>query len=249
MVKHSRINMTARLYEISDGTIPDQISDNEYKTQFRDRILPEWRELKDERGHQDPHDIVDGTMPCICGHKLSAQYFKIFNTINGNMAIVGSGCVKYVRDKNLQSLTPSQVKKIVKQKLEGALNYKGYKSYFDDMNEYTKNIVKIVSEEWSLVKTATYLKVYRENPNITAMLIDQMHAKAIKVVDDARKENSLNYDQKETLREKERLLSKKITELQNKIHKLECSIDQIEYENKQLTKLNVLNEHFFENTY
>ena len=56
MVKHSRINMTARLYEISDGTIPDQISDNEYKTQFRERILPEWRELKDERGRHLLHE-------------------------------------------------------------------------------------------------------------------------------------------------------------------------------------------------
>lgn len=249
MVKHSRINMTARLYEISDGTIPDEISDNEYKTQFRERILPEWRELKNERGHQDPHDIVDGTMPCICGHKLSAQYFKIFNTHNGNMAIIGSGCVKYIRKHDLQSLTPKEVKKIVKKKLEGALNYTGYKSYFDDMNEYTKNIVKIVSEEWSLVKTATYLKVYRENPNITAMLIDQMHTKAVDQIKGAKEADSLNYNQKQSLLQESDRLKKKNTELQNKIHKLESSIDQIEYENKQLTKLNVLNEHFFENTY
>tara|TARA_R110002020_G_scaffold303249_1_gene518605 strand:- start:1438 stop:2163 length:726 start_codon:yes stop_codon:yes gene_type:complete len=241
--------MTARLYEISDGTIPDEISDNEYKTQFRERILPEWRELKNERGHQDPHDIVDGTMPCICGHKLSAQYFKIFNTHNGNMAIIGSGCVKYIRKHDLQSLTPKEVKKIVKKKLEGALNYTGYKSYFDDMNEYTKNIVKIVSEEWSLVKTATYLKVYRENPNITAMLIDQMHTKAVDQIKGAKEADSLNYNQKQSLLQESDRLKKKNTELQNKIHKLESSIDQIEYENKQLTKLNVLNEHFFENTY
>ena len=249
MVKHSRINMTARLYEISDGTIPDEISDNEYRELFRTKILPEWRELKDEKGHQDPHDIADGTMPCICGHKLSAQYFKIFNTHNGNMAIIGSGCVKYIRKHDLQSLTPKEVKKIVKNKLEGALNYKGYKSYFDDMNEYTKNIVKIVSEEWSLVKTATYLKVYRENPNITAMLIDQMHTKAIDQIKGAKEADSLNYDQKEVLREKERALIKKITELQKKIDKLESSIEEIEYENKELSNLNVLQEHFFDNTY
>ena len=55
------------------------------------------------------------------------------------MAIIGSGCVKYIRKHDLQSLTPKEVKKIVKQKLEGALEYKGYKSYETTKNKYNSD--------------------------------------------------------------------------------------------------------------
>ena len=242
MVKHSRINMTARLYEISNGTIPNEISDNQYRELFRTKILPEWRELKDEKGHQDPWEINEGTMPCICGHKLSAQYFKIFNTHNGNMAIIGSGCVKYIRKHDLQSLTPKEVKKIVKQKLEGALEYKGYKSYFDDMNEYTRKIVNLISDDWSLVKTATYLKVYRENPNITTMLIDKLHSKAIGQMKGAKEADAINYDQKQSLLQERDRLKKKNYELNN-------DNDTLKYENSKLKKLNILQENFFDTTF
>ena len=62
----------------------------------------------------------------------------------------------------------------------------------------------------------------------------------------ARKENSLNFNQQEVLREKNRRLAKKNTELQNKIAELESSIDELEYENIRITKLQ---EEFFDNTY
>ncbi len=253
MPKHSRINMANRLYVLSDRTIPDGVTEDEFRAQFRKRILPEWRELKNERGHQDPHDIADGTIPCVCGHKLSAKYFKIFNIINGEMAIVGSGCVKYVRDNNLQSLTPNQFKTIIRNKLGGALNNPKNKLFFKNIHEYSLRVMEIVTQDWSLVRTAIYLKAFSEYPRVTTILIDQLHAKALaakknteKIINDAKKENSLNYDQKEVLREKERILIKKNYELQKKIDQLEGSIDEIEYENMRIKKLQ---QEFFESTY
>ena len=242
MVKHSRINMTARLYEISNGHLKDGLTEDEYREQFRQRILPEWRELKDEKGHQDPWEISEGTMPCICGHKLSARYFKIFNIHNGNMAIIGSGCVKYVRNHDLQSLTPKELKKIVKNKLEGALNNNNNKLFFNDMNDYTRQIVNLVSQEWSLVKTATYLKVYRENPNITTMLIDQMHTKAVDQKKGAKEADAINYNQKQSLIQERDRLKKKNYELNN-------DNDSLRYENSKLKKLNILQENFFDTTF
>lgn len=242
MVKHSRINMTARLYEISNGTIKDGLTEDEYREQFRQRILPEWRELKDEKGHQDPWEINEGTMPCICGQKLSARYFKIFNIHNGNMAIIGSGCVKYVRNHDLQSLTPKELRKIVKQKLEGALNNNNNKLFFNDMNDYTRKIVNLISDDWSLVKTATYLKVYRENPNINAMLIDKLHSKAIDQMKGAKEADAINYNQKQSLLQERDRLKKKNYELNN-------DNDTLRYENSKLKKLNILQENFFDTTF
>ena len=51
------------------------------------------------------------------------------------------------------------------------------------------------------------------------------------------------------LREKERILIKKNTELQNKIDKLEVGIDELEYQNKKIRKHIILQEDFFDNTY
>jgi hypothetical protein len=238
--------MANRLYEISAGIIPDGVTEDEFQDQFRQRILPEWRELKNEKGHQDSHDIADGKIPCVCGYPLRAQYFKIFNTHNGEMAIVGSGCVKYVRDNDLQSLTPNQFKTMIIKKLDGALKNPKQKLFFENMHEYSLRVMEIVTQDWSLIRTATYLKAFSEYPRVTTILIDQLHAKALAAKKNARKENSLNFNQQEVLREKNRRLAKKNTELQNKIAELESSIDELEYENIRITKLQ---EEFFDNTY
>ena len=110
------------------------------------------------------------------------------------------------------------------------------------MNDYTRKIVNLISDDWSLVKTATYLKVYRENPNITTMLIDKLHSKAVDQMKGAKEANAINYDQKQSLLQERDRLKKKNYELNN-------DNDTLRYDNSKLKKLNILQENFFDTTF
>ena len=64
-------------------------------------------------------------------------------------------------------------------KLDGALKNPKQKLFFENMHEYSLRVMEIVTQDWSLIRTATYLKAFSEYPRVTTILIDQLHAKAL----------------------------------------------------------------------
>ena len=236
--KNTRINMAGRLTEISNYKIPKGLSIDEQRVEFRENVLPEWVELKDENNHQNLHQIGDvkgdkdgptgaiKKIPCICGQSLSAGYYKIYNVQNGNMAVVGSGCVKYVRDNNIQSMTPKQLKDKIKKKLDNSLTNTYNKLFFEDMNEYTQMIVSLICKEWTLMKTATYLKIFRDNNNISTMLIDMIHQKTLDFTTSYKASNTLNFNQKQKLYKDNMKLKQDNFKLTKEMTKLETSLNR-----------------------
>ena len=236
--KHTRINMASRLTKISNYKIPKGLSIDDQRIEFRENVLPEWVEMKNEKNHQDYHHIgdVEGDedgptgaikqIPCICGQSLSAGYYKIYNVQNGNMAVVGSGCVKYVRDNNIQSMTPKQLKDKIKKKLDNTITNTYNKLFFEDMNEYTQLIVSLICKEWTLMKTATYLKIFRDNNNISTMLIDMIHKKTLDFTTSNKTATTLNYNQKQKLHKDNMKLKQDNFKLKKEITKLETKLNR-----------------------
>ena len=171
---HSIPAMTNRVIELSVGKPrPNKDKDSE----FRNRILKEWIEVKDEKGHLHKRVLEEEqTVPCVCGRTLKSGYFDAVNVNNGNAIRLGTGCIKYIRNHDLQQLTRKQIK----QKITENINKHKY-DYFKNntLDDWTKTILYELCDEWGINKNIKYLKWFQHNKNVREIFIDKIQEQTI----------------------------------------------------------------------